>query len=147
MILNDDLLPVNIELLVTMKGMDDSLLVGVTKDNIHHTLTIILRSGDLSIGYFDLLLEYFDAVISPLDEWKLAYIAKTTIDDGHHDADLLHHEITKVKSVIFQHTLIFNSGITIIITSTMIKWHKINRPSRQFPRSDERFLHGPKIDS
>ena len=88
MILNDDLLPVNMELLVTMKGMDDSLLVGVTKNNIHHTLTIILRSGDLSIGYFDLVLEYFDAVISPLDEWKLAYIAKTTIDDGHHVRDI-----------------------------------------------------------
>lgn len=51
-------LPAEVLALAELRGTDDGLVVEVKHDREGRVLTLILRCGDLQMGYYDLRLHY-----------------------------------------------------------------------------------------
>jgi hypothetical protein len=114
---------------------------------VHHVLSqqmllLVLRCGDLQMGYYDLLLTYEDAVISPRDEWTLAKIARGT-KDAWQGADVAYHELDQAEDGRIQHRILFHPGLWFGIDCGKLHWKKVDRPDREIPKLPDRFPGGP----
>lgn len=65
-------LPENLRHLALLRGVDDGLIAEARHDRAAKRVNLILRCGDLQMGYYDLVLEYRDALITPDHEKVLA---------------------------------------------------------------------------
>jgi len=131
-------LPSHLIALTQLAGTDDGLIVKAHHDRDAKLLEITLRCGDLQMGYYDLVLLYEDAEISPQHEQKLAHIARTTKSDGEHESDLWVHEVDIAESGRFIHRLFFHQ-VWFEISCRDLQWEKSERPNRNLPRIRKRY--------
>ena len=69
-------LPPEVLELAVLPGVDDGLIVEVHHVRSQGMLLLILRCGDLQMGYYDLVLTYEGAEITLEHEWALARLAR-----------------------------------------------------------------------
>jgi hypothetical protein len=143
-------LPAAVIDLAELRGVEDGLLVLVTSNRAEGVLTLTLRCGDLVMGYYDLVLQYKDAEMTPADERALAHLARSTVSCGDFDADLSRHEVDTTAEGKIEHRLEFHShsqpDIEVAIQCSALQWGKVNRPSRDLPEQPDRFPGGPVTD-
>lgn len=143
-------LPPHILELSMLQGVDDGLIVEVLHDKGERCLQLTLRCGDLKMGYHDLVLTYKDADISSAHEALLAKFARTTIDDGHHDADICRFELDLTEEGRIEHRIEFQvegPDDWIAIQCRSLYWETINRPNRKLPALSDRFPGGPYVEN
>lgn len=139
-------LPDHVLELATLQGVDDGLIVEVRHDKIERVLHLTLRCGDLQMGYYDLILTYKDADISPKHEKLLAKFARTTIDPGHYDAEICRFEVDLTEDGRIEHRIEFyveGPDDWIAIRCRSLYWEKVSRPNRELPVLLDRFPGGP----
>ena len=101
-------LPDHVLELTQLQGVDDGLIVEVRHDQAERVLHLTLRCGPNQMGYYDLILTYEDAEITPEDERLLARLARSTRDRSDHDADLHRHEVDATADGRIEHRLEFH---------------------------------------
>jgi hypothetical protein len=136
-------LPDHVLELARLPGVDDGLVVEVHHAVSAQVLLLVLRCGDLQMGYYDLVLTYEDATISPGDEWTLAKIARTTKGAWHHSFDLYYHEVDSAGEDRIEHRMFFHPGVWFGIRCRELRWTKRPRPDRELPSLADRFPGGP----
>lgn len=122
--------------LAALPGVDDGLIVEVHHVRSLETLQLILRGGDLQVGYYDLVLQYEGVLLSPQTEWTLAKIARN-------EHDLAYHEVDRTESGGVEHRLLFHPGLVLHIGCRQVQWQKVDRPDRRLPALPDRFPGGP----
>ena len=135
--------PAEVLELARLSGVDDGLVVEVQHDRSEHVLTLTLRCGDNQMGYYDLIVRYEGATISPQDEQVLARVARTTKSDRYHESDLAFHELDRAEDGHIKHRFLFHPGREFTIRCQELHWEKVNRQSRMLPRALDRFPGGP----
>ncbi len=129
--------------LATLPGLDDGIIVEASHDREQARLVLILRCGDLQVGYFDLVLTYDDAEISPIDERILARLSRSS--DGDWRPDIAYHELNITTTGRIEHSLIFHPGRSFSIRCCKLEWEKIHRPNQVLPPLLDRFPGGPAM--
>lgn len=138
-----DELPPHLLQLAFRKGADDALVVQVRHSPSERRLELVLRCGDLQVGYYDLTLTYTSARISAQDLRKLARVARTTRDAWRRRHDLYFHEVDLGEHGGFEHRLLFHGPVWVGIRCSRLEWTAISRPDREIPRLTDRFPGGP----
>jgi hypothetical protein len=138
-------LPTEVLELPTLWAVDDGLVVEVRHERKQGILTLVLRCGDYTKGYYDLVLSYEDASLTPTHERTLAKIARTTKTHLRHDFDLAFHEVDRTEEGKIEHRMLFHPGIWFSIRCTTLRWEQIPRPDRRLPRLWERFPNAPVV--
>lgn len=139
----EGVLPADVLALARLKGVEDALVVKVRHDRVRRVLSLTLRAGYNQIGYYDLVLTYQGAEITPEDEQTLALVARTTRGAWRHESDLVRHELGKAEDGRIEHGLLFHPGRAFTIRCDALVWVRLPRPGRSFPRSFDRFVGGP----
>lgn len=139
-------LPDHIFALTRLKGMDDGLIAEVRHDWASRTLRLVMRCGDLIMGYYDLILRYEQAEISQQDEQTLTQIARTTKNDGRHRCDLYAHEVDITDTGMIEHRLLFHPGIWFAVGCRDLQWETVARANRKLPHLRKRYLRERKSD-
>lgn len=132
-------LPSHVLALAHLAGTDDGLIVKASHNRDTQILEVTLRCGDLIMGYYDLVLHYEDAEISPQHERILAHTARTTKSERVHESDLWVHEIDISENGRFVHRLFFHS-VWFEISCRDLQWEKVERQNRSLPRVKNRFV-------
>lgn len=138
----DDLAPLIPERLLEfaqLQGVDDGLVVEVHHVRSQQRLLLILRCGFNDMGYYDLLLTYEGAEISPAHEWVLAQIAR----GGEDKYDLCAHEVDLEEDGRIAHRILYHPGVWFGIRCRELRWETVSRPDRSLPRLQDRFPGGP----
>lgn len=137
--------------LAELQGVDDGLIVEIHHDQVDRVIRLTLRCGDLHMGYYDLNLTYEDAQIVPEHEILLARLARSTIDQSDHDADLCRHEVDVTAEGGLEHRLEFHvdaqPNVWIAIRCRMLWWEAVSRPNRDLPMLANRFPNGPETET
>lgn len=136
-------LPTDVLALARLKGVEDALVVKVRHDRTRRVLSLTLRAGYIGIGYYDLVLTYQGAEITPEDEQTLALVARTTRGAWRHESDLVFHELDRTDDGRIEHSILFHYGRAFTIRCDALDWVRLPRPGRSFPRSFDRFVGGP----
>ena len=139
-------LPANVLALAKLHGIDDGLIVQVRHDREHRRLTLILRCGYIQMGYYDLVLTYEDAVISPQDEWTLAHIARAVTANNWPEFDIMNHEVDSAEGGGIEHRILFHPGVWFAICCRALHWKRISRSGQRPPRLPDRFPGGPTTE-
>lgn len=124
--------------------VDDALIAEIQFDRVKRGMKIVLRCGNLQIGYFDLILRYENVEISHESEFVLATVAratKTSVEYWGHDC--YRHEIDLTDDGRFDHHFLFHPGLSLTLRCTSLTWERIPRPGRKLPRTRDRFPGGP----
>lgn len=139
--------------LSTLSGLEDALVARVIHDRPMSQLRLVLRCGNLQVGYFNLNLSYKSAFMSPEHDLILAEIARSTRTQTRFGCDLAFHEIDLTPEGQIIHRLMFNaleydhpnSGgwLWFAIQSREIKWRTESKRSRRLPPLHDRYLGGP----
>lgn len=125
--------------LARLPGVDDGLLFRAEHFPATRALTMALRCGDQIAGYYDLILSYDGAEISPDDEQTLARIARSTRSHCRHESDLFFHELDVLDGGGIEHRLLFHPGVWFAIQCQALSWQQVPRPDRTLPRLRDRF--------
>lgn len=146
-------IPDHIYSLVELEAVQDGLLVRarrIPKDNI---LEIIIRCGHSQMGYYNLILRYVDADISPEDDLNLARIARSTFTSTRHCSDFAHYEIDLCDDGRIEHRVMFftrpsrltgdEGYLCFTIRCCDINWKRDRKASRRLPPFKERYPGGP----
>lgn len=140
-------LPPHVLALAELRGVDDGLIVEARHDRVGRVLSLTLRCGDNQMGYYDLTLTYEDADIAPPDEGLLAHIARNTIDQYHHESDVVRQELDVTEDGRIEHRLEFHvyreDDVWFAIRCRQLQWEKVPRPDRDLPLLPDRFPDGP----
>ena len=136
-------LPADVLALARLKGVEDALVVKVRHDRARRVLSLALRAGYIGIGYYDLILTYQGAEITPEDEQMLALVARTTLHAWRHESDLVRHELDVTEDGRIEHSLLFHYGRAFTIRCERLVWVRLPRRDRNFPRRFDRFSGGP----
>lgn len=122
-------------------GIEDGLVVRVTHDQEKRMLCLVLRCGHLQMGYYNLVLTYGDAALTPEHYNALATVAQSTKSQSDHGCDLAYHELDYVDGAI-EHRLIFNAlqwqhptaggYIWFAIRCRDLRWKRVPRRTRRF---------------
>ncbi|ARU43647.1 hypothetical protein CCB81_05535 [Armatimonadetes bacterium Uphvl-Ar2] len=145
-------------------GVDDGLLYRVRHDRQRGILRLFIRCGDFPIGYYDLVLSYYDAEISPECDQLLANVVRTTFSDRMYTAELYFYEFEVMENNLIAHRLVFHDGnyswgeaqarncsgedhLVIEIQSPKIEWKMIPKPKgRSFHWEKDRYPGGPALE-
>ncbi len=136
-------LPPTVLDLARLRGVDDGVVVEVHHLRCLQQLLLVLRCGDLQVGYYDLALTYEGASLAARDEWMLAKIARSTKSAWRHESDIAYHEIDRSEHGWIEHRLLFHPGRAVVIRCRDLRWEKIDRPDREIPTMRDRFPGGP----
>jgi hypothetical protein len=138
-----DVLPDELLDLANLPIVDDGLLVEARRNRSLGTLHLVLRCGNLQVGYYDLVLHYEGIQLSRETAWTLAQIARTTTNDRRHAHDVACHEVDRSETGGVEHRLLFNPGVVIVLSCQRLWWQKIDQPDRTLPALTDRFPEGP----
>jgi hypothetical protein len=130
-----EVLPADVVALGELQGIDDGLIVEAHHDRSQQLFTLVLRCGDLQLGYYDLVLTYRDAEISPEHERRLAEVART-------GQDAYYHEVDRAEDGRIEHRWLFHPGLEIDFRCRELQWSRVERPDRELPPLDDRFPAG-----
>lgn len=136
-------LPADTLALARLLGVEDALVVKARHDRARQILSLTLRAGYIGIGYYDLILTYQGAEITPEDEQTLALVARTTLHAWRHESDLVRHELDVTEDGRIEHSMLFHPGRAFTIRCHNLIWVRLPRPNRDFPRRFDRFPGGP----
>ena len=123
--------------------LDDGLVLKVVYDRAKKTLTLVLRCGNLQIDYYDIIITYVGAKITPKHDQTLANIARSTNEFQGYGHDIHFHEITVAKDRRITHRFLFNPGVQFAISCKSLTWRKIPRKGRNFAKVEDRYVGGP----
>jgi ribA/ribD-fused uncharacterized protein len=129
-------LPPEVVEVARLPSMDDGLVVQVEHDRKRGVLTLVMRCGDLQVGYYDLTVRYEGARITPKDEWHLAVAAR----EG---GDLAYHEVDRTEDGAIVHRLLFHPGLEVDVRCHTLVWERVDRPDWTLPAIRDRFPGGP----
>jgi len=138
-------LPADLLALARLPGVDDGLVVFVRHDLARRVLSLTLRAGDRQMGYYDLVLHYEGADISPNHELTLARVARTTVNDRRHESDVAFHELDMAADGRIEHRILFHPGLWFSIRCAALRWVRLPRPNRRLSKRFDRFPGGPVI--
>ncbi len=138
-----DLLPAEVVELADVDLLDDGLIIKVDHDRRKKILKVVLRCGNLQIDYYDIVITYLGARISPKHDQTLGKIARSTNGFNGHIHDIHFHEFTLAKSGRITHRFLFNPGVQFAISCKSLTWKKIPRKGRNFAKVEDRYLGGP----
>ncbi len=112
--------------------VDDALISRLLWKSLADPLTLILRCGDLQIGYFDLSFEYGDPEIETAHLAVLAHVVR------HHRGsrrfwgmDLFCQEFDVLPDGKFEHRLLFHPGIWCAVRCSDVRVVRTDKPNRQ----------------
>lgn len=132
---NRDVLTAPIQELALLPGVDDGLIVSFRHNRDVPSLELILRCGDLIMGYFDLCLEYIGRTITASDEAILQRLADLHRQNIH--GDIAYHEVDTTADGAIVHRILFHGNPwsklpsqEVEITCRTLRWQKIPRPNR-----------------
>ena len=147
------ILPEKVLELAEPSGMENALVVHVTHDQTRRSLRLVLRCGDLQMGYYNLVLTYKDAWLKPEHDVVLAIIARTTKTQRIFECDLAYQEVGVSEDGSIEHSLIFYGRVCPDSTSARwpwfsircreLRWHREPKRTRRLPPSEDRYLGGP----
>lgn len=137
------IVPADVLTLARLPGVDDALVVKVRHDRTRRVLAMTLRAGDSQIGYYDLVLRYKGANISPADEETLAQITRTTKTDEWHQSDVVFHELDQDETGHIVHRWLFHPGVWFEVRCESLDWFRLPKRNRRLPRLSNRFPDGP----
>lgn len=129
--------PERVRALAELRGVDDGLVVEVHHLRSLNRLILVLRCGHLQMGYYDLVLSYYDAEISPEHELTLARIARSSREE------VFEQELEVAEDGRIVHRLMFHPGDWFAISCRELDWTSISRPNRELPQLGDRFPGGP----
>lgn len=148
-------LPENAYQLAQPSGMEHGLLVKVSHDRVRKRIRLVMRCGDLQVGYYNLIVTYIDAEITPKRDLDLAKIARTTKSCKDFSCSFIYQEIDLTASVRIVHRLIFhaypedfpddNGYLWFEITCRRLRWRHEPKQSRRLPPISDRYPDGPVI--
>ena len=122
----------------------DALVCRVKLDRTKKSLELVLRCGNLQIDYFDLVLNYEDAIMSNDSEFALACVARATetctLFWGH---CCYVHELDCTEDGGFKHSLLFHPGLYFTIDCSSLRWERVAQSDRNLPKLKDRFPAGP----
>lgn len=146
-------LPDRVLELAEPSGMEDGLIVRVHHDRERHVLRLVLRCGHLQMGYYNLVLTYDGAEISPEHDLALATMARSSFSRTRFGCDLAYHELDVAEGGMIEHRLIFNakewyhpsSGgwIWFAVRCRELRWRRAPKRSRRLPPFADRYPGGP----
>ncbi len=123
--------------LLKLEGTDDGLFVEADYNRAERTLKLVLRCGHLQMGYYDLIVLFHDAELSPRDRRVLRLIAETTQSDGVHEFDLFRFELDLAPDgALILRLEFFGFNLPdawVEIRCSALEWHTEPRPNRQLP--------------
>jgi hypothetical protein len=147
------ILPEKVLELAEPSGMENALVVHVAHDRTRRSLRLVLRCGDLQMGYYNLVLTYEDAWLRPEHDVVLAMIARTTKTQRIFECDLAYQEVDATEDGHIEHSLIFYGRACpesasarwpwFSIRCQELKWYREPKRTRRLPPSDDRYLGGP----
>ena len=155
-------LPPNLRELALLEGTDDGLIVEAHWIHSINELLLVLRYGDLIMGYCDLVLRYKNVTLTPEHERTLARLARAEIRQHSfrfvtgdmmrkrrkqlqylpYRPDLYRHEVDTVEGSGFEHRFLFHPGYWFAVQCDDLSWERIPRPDRSFVSLPDRFLGG-----
>ncbi|RYG39319.1 hypothetical protein EON81_01435 [bacterium] len=138
----EGVLPDHVLELAKPSGVENGLLVRVRHHRARRVLKLVLRCGDIPTGYYDLLLTYRGAAISPEHDRVLAAVAAGT-SSVRHEFDLDSHELDVTEDGEIEHRLLFHPGVWLAIRCRSLEWARGPRPNRRLPRIKNRYPEGP----
>jgi hypothetical protein len=136
-------LPASVIELADPSLLDDGLVLKVDHNREKRKLVLTLRCGNLQIDYYDIIITYTGAKITPKHDQTLADIARSTNGFRGFNNDIHFHEFTVAKSGRITHRFLFNPGIQFAISCTTVTWKKIPRSGRKFSKCQDRYPGGP----
>jgi hypothetical protein len=149
-----DVLSPEVLALAELLGMDDGLVVRVDHNRIRRVLKLILRCGNVQMGYYNLLLVYKGADLSLEHDSALARIARTTITKRRYGCDLAYHKLDASDEGKIEHRMIFCASesyhpfekgyIWFSIRCDDLLWRRESRRTRRLPPIDDRYPDGPQ---
>lgn len=147
-----DVLPERVLELAKPSGMENGLVVRVDHDRKRRLLRLVLRCGHLQMGYYNLILTYEDAEISPEHDVVLAKVARTTKTQRLHQRDLAYHELDSFEGGRIEHRFLFDSfepgrpdWVWFSIRCRSLRWCREQKRSRRLPPSEDRYPAGPQV--
>jgi hypothetical protein len=130
--------------LAYLQGTGDALVVRVRKDQASSNLLLVLRCGDLKVGYFDLKLQYDAVKLLPAHAAALARIARSTNSRLDFTYDLAFSEIDLECNGRIEHRFLFHSRtgepIYMTVTCRSLQWRRVKRLSRRIAFCKERYI-------
>ena len=107
----------------------------------------------VQMGYYNLLLNYEDAELTPEHDEVLAMIARTTKTQRVFDCDLAYQEVDTSEDRRIEHSLIFygrtcpeSASIRwpwFSIRCRELQWHREPKRTRRLPPSQDRYPGAP----
>jgi len=147
------ILPESVLELAEPSGMENGLIVYVARDRTRSILRLVLRCGDLQMGYYNLVLTYKGAELTPEHDDALAMIARTTKPQRIFECDLAYQEVDTSEDGSIVHSLIFYGRACpesasarwpwFSIRCRELKWHREPKRTRRLPPSQDRYPGGP----
>lgn len=133
-------LPNNLTSLLELKGIHDGIIVQVIFECDHQLIKLTLRCGDNVVRYFDLVVTYNDAEISPANKALLKHIAAITHSDRY--PEVCNHKIESIDGYIIHEIEFFvnNSYRSCTIKCRSLDWYNINQPNRDIVERSDRFI-------
>ncbi len=144
-------LPDRVLELAKPSGMEDALMIQVEHDRALRSVRLVLRCGDLQMGYYDLIVDYEEAELLPKHDVALAKVARSTESDTVHDCDLAYHELDALSDGRIVHRYLFHANKTdsggwlwFSIRCRALDWRREPKSSRELPPSNDRYPGGPQ---
>lgn len=151
--------------LATLEHVDDALIVEAHYSNALKRLTLVLRCGDLQVGYFDLVLTYKDAFLREGDLTTIARLARArsrfnslapstgqmrrlqrkSINYLRYTPDLYRYELDVTEDGLIEHRFLFHPRYWFAIRCKSLEWEKIDNNDRDFPDPPNRFTGVPEL--
>jgi hypothetical protein len=146
-------LPESVLELAEPSGMENGLIVQVSRDRTRRILRLVLRCGDLQLGYYNLVLTYKGAELTPEHDDVLAMIARSTETQRSFECDLAYQEVDANEDGSIMHSLIFYGRACpesasarwpwFSIRCRELQWHREPKRTRRLPPSQDRYPGGP----
>ncbi|MEM4409944.1 MAG: hypothetical protein QXI19_14505 [Candidatus Caldarchaeum sp.] len=124
--------------LATLPGLEDGLIEEYVYDKNDHILRLVLLCGYLQMGYYDLIITYQGAEISPEHEETLKHFAQSI--DEHICLHRFEVDITEDNQI--EHRLEFftsDGKVWFAIRCEGLSWETVERPKQEFSPRPSRF--------
>lgn len=149
--------------LADLRGVDDGLIVEVHFIRSLSELVFVLRCGDSIMGYYDLVLRYRGATLTPEHERTLVRLARAearykvrspftgrmrcgqrkSLNYLQYEPDLYRYELVfHEDSGEWEHGFLFHPGVSFSVRCQSLEWERIERPNRDLPALSDRFPGG-----
>lgn len=131
-------LPEHVLELATLPGLEDGLIVEYCYDKKKRLLHLVLLCGDLQMGYYDLIITYQGAEITPEHEKTLTHLAQSI--DEHICLHRFEVDITEDNQI--EHRLEFftsDGKVWFAIRCEGLSWETVERPKQEFSPRPSRF--------